>query len=110
MAMEVAGEALEDALLFALEDLRGENFKRFKTKLRFWETKHPAHIAWGRLEGADPMDTTQLLIEAYGKEGAREVTVGVLQAVNLWDSATRLQQWKCNGERGSPDAIVFVSW
>nr|XP_020652122.1 NACHT, LRR and PYD domains-containing protein 3-like isoform X1 [Pogona vitticeps]XP_020652123.1 NACHT, LRR and PYD domains-containing protein 3-like isoform X1 [Pogona vitticeps]XP_020652124.1 NACHT, LRR and PYD domains-containing protein 3-like isoform X1 [Pogona vitticeps] len=89
-------ESIEDALLFALDDLREENFKRFKYKLGFLKWEGKAHIPQGKLEDANTMDTVQLLLEAYGMEGAREVAIHVLKEINLRDSATRLQTWKYN--------------
>uniref|UniRef100_A0ABM5FUP1 NACHT, LRR and PYD domains-containing protein 3-like isoform X2 n=1 Tax=Pogona vitticeps TaxID=103695 RepID=A0ABM5FUP1_9SAUR len=89
-------ESIEDALLFALDDLQEENFKRFKYKLGFLKWEGKAHIPRGKLEDANTMDTVQLLVEAYGMEGAREVAIHVLKEINLRDSATRLQTWKYN--------------
>ncbi|XP_072849125.2 NACHT, LRR and PYD domains-containing protein 3 isoform X2 [Pogona vitticeps] len=89
-------ESIEDALLFALDDLREENFKRFKYKLGFLKREGKAHIPQSKLEDANTMDTVQLLVEAYGMEGAREAAIHVLKEINLRDSATRLQTWKYN--------------
>nr|XP_056704681.1 NACHT, LRR and PYD domains-containing protein 3-like [Euleptes europaea] len=92
--MEEAAEPLEDALLFALDDLRGENFKRFKNKLCFLRMEGKAPIPWSAVRDADTVDTVQLLLQAYGEEGARDVAAQVLQAIHLQGSAARLQKWK----------------
>nr|XP_060617123.1 NACHT, LRR and PYD domains-containing protein 3-like isoform X2 [Anolis sagrei ordinatus] len=92
--MEEPEESLEDALLFALDDLRGENFKRFKNKLCFLKMEGKDRIPQSKLESADTVDTVQLLLGAYGQEGAKEVTVHVLKMINMRDSASRLHMWK----------------
>ncbi|XP_062828707.1 NACHT, LRR and PYD domains-containing protein 3 isoform X2 [Anolis carolinensis] len=92
--MEEPEESLEDALLFALDDLRGENFKRFKNKLCFLKMEGKDRIPLSKLESADTVDTVQLLLGAYGEEGAKEVAVQVLKTINMRDSASRLQMWK----------------
>ncbi|XP_061469175.1 NACHT, LRR and PYD domains-containing protein 3-like isoform X2 [Rhineura floridana] len=94
--MEDLGEPIEDALLFALDNLSEENFKRFKNKLCFLKMEGKANIPRSKLEKADTVDTVWLLFEAYGKEGACEVAITVFRAINLQDSATRLQKWKHN--------------
>ncbi|XP_070599751.1 NACHT, LRR and PYD domains-containing protein 3-like [Erythrolamprus reginae] len=90
--MEELHFSLEDALLFALDDLSEEDFKRFKSRLSYLEEKDP--IPWSKLEDAHTLDVLRLLLGAYGKEGARETTVKVLWAINMRDSASRLQRWK----------------
>ncbi|XP_013922566.1 PREDICTED: NACHT, LRR and PYD domains-containing protein 6-like [Thamnophis sirtalis] len=97
--MEEPHESLEDALLFALDDLSGEDFKRFKHKLSFpcLEEKEP--IPWAKLKDAHTLDVLQLLLEAYGDQGAQDATVKVLRAINMRDSASRLQKWKYNDRR-----------
>ncbi|XP_053264639.1 NACHT, LRR and PYD domains-containing protein 3-like [Podarcis raffonei] len=97
--MEDAGEPLEDALLFALDNLSEENFKRFKNKLCFLKMEGRAKIPRNKLESTDTVDTVWLLLDAYGQDGAWEVAVAVLKAVSLRDSATRLQKWKQNNRR-----------
>ncbi|XP_062984372.1 NACHT, LRR and PYD domains-containing protein 3-like isoform X2 [Elgaria multicarinata webbii] len=94
--MADSGESIQDALLFALEDLRGENFKRFKYKLCFLHMEGRETIAQEKLANADRVDTVQLLLKAYGEEGAQEVAVQVLNSINVRNSATRLQNWKYN--------------
>ncbi|XP_060092598.1 NACHT, LRR and PYD domains-containing protein 3-like [Heteronotia binoei] len=89
-------EPLEGALLFALDDLRGDNFKRFKNQLAFLKVEGKAPIPWSQLREADTVDTVQLMLEVYGEEGARDVAVEVLKLVGLRGSASRLQKWKQN--------------
>ncbi|KAL8204203.1 UNVERIFIED_CONTAM: hypothetical protein K2H54_068823 [Gekko kuhli] len=89
-----AGESPEEALLFALDDLRGDNFKRFKNQLCFLKMEGRAPIPWSQLREADTVDTVQLMLHAYGAEGARDVAAEVLKAIGLRGSASRLQKWK----------------
>ncbi|XP_034956717.2 NACHT, LRR and PYD domains-containing protein 3-like [Zootoca vivipara] len=107
--MEDSGEPLEDALLFALDNLSEENFKRFKNKLCFLKMEGRAKIPRNKLESADTMDTVWLLLEAYGQDGAWEVAVAVLKAVSLLDSATRLQKWKRNDRRKKYKSCILES-
>ncbi|XP_054842137.1 NACHT, LRR and PYD domains-containing protein 12-like [Eublepharis macularius] len=97
--MEEAGGSLEEALLFALDDLRGENFKRFKNKLCFLKMEGKAGIPWSDLQHADTVDTMQLLFQTYGEEGALDVAVEVLKNISLRGSASRLQKEKWNDRR-----------
>ncbi|XP_048358671.1 NACHT, LRR and PYD domains-containing protein 3-like [Sphaerodactylus townsendi] len=94
--MEEALQPVEEALLFALDDLRGENFKRFKNKLCFLKMDGKAPIPWSQLRDADTVDTVQLLLQAYGEEGARDMAIEVLKTINLQGSASRLQKSKRN--------------
>lgn len=91
-------ESLDEALLFALEDLRGQNFKRFKNKLCYLKKEGRPSIPQSKLQDADCVDMLHLLLDTYGEEGAQEVAVYVLRAINLRDSANRLQEWKHTGQ------------
>ncbi|XP_039211330.1 NACHT, LRR and PYD domains-containing protein 3-like isoform X1 [Crotalus tigris] len=97
--MEKLHESLEDVLLFALDDLSGEDFKRFKNKLSFsyFEEKDP--IPWGKLKDAHTLDVLRLLLETYGDQGAQDVTIQVLRAINMRNSASRLQKWRYNDRK-----------
>ncbi|XP_060540390.1 NACHT, LRR and PYD domains-containing protein 3-like isoform X1 [Pantherophis guttatus] len=92
--MEELHESLEDTLLFALDDLPGEDFKRFKYKLHFSYLEEKKLIPWAKLKDAHTVDVLQLLLEAYGEQGAQDTTIKVLRAINMRDSASRLQKWK----------------
>uniref|UniRef100_A0A8C6YAD6 Pyrin domain-containing protein n=1 Tax=Naja naja TaxID=35670 RepID=A0A8C6YAD6_NAJNA len=91
--MEELQESLEDVLLFALDDLHGEDFKRFKNKLHFSYLEGKDPIPWSKLKNANTLDVLQLLLEVYGEQGAQDATVKVLRAINMRDSASRLQKW-----------------
>ncbi|XP_063151972.1 NACHT, LRR and PYD domains-containing protein 3-like [Candoia aspera] len=97
--MEVPHESLEDALLFALDDLRGEDFKRFKHKLNYFSLDGKDPISWSGLKDADRLDVLRLLLAAYGEQGAQDATVQVLLAINMRDSASRLQKWSYNDRK-----------
>lgn len=99
--MEELHESLEDALLFALDDLSGEDFKRFKNKLHFSTLEEKERIPWAKLKDAPTVDVLRLLLEAYGEQGAPDVTIKVLRAINMRDSASRLQKWKYDGKLAS---------
>ncbi|KAM6473287.1 NACHT, LRR and PYD domains-containing protein 3-like isoform 2-T3 [Liasis olivaceus] len=97
--MEEPHESLEDALLFTLDDLSGEDFKRFKHKLCYFYLDGKDPIPWGRLKDADTLDMLRLLLAAYGEQGAPDATVKVLLAINMRDSASRLQKWSYNDRK-----------
>lgn len=99
--MEELHESLEDALLFALDDLSAEDFKRFKHKLSFSCLEEKEPIPWAKLKDAHTVEVLQLLLEAYGEQGAQDATVTVLRAINMRDSASRLQKWKYSGKLAS---------
>nr|XP_023969692.1 up-regulator of cell proliferation-like [Chrysemys picta bellii] len=82
----------EDLLLETLDNLEEHEFKRFKFKLGKTNLKEGVQaIPCGRLEKADALDVTKLLIHYYGEQGAVEVTVKVLGHINQRDLAERLR-------------------
>nr|XP_056720804.1 apoptosis-associated speck-like protein containing a CARD [Euleptes europaea] len=84
-------KSVRDRLLDALEDLEEEQLKRFKRKLN--ETPLRAgfdHIPRGRLQKADPLDLSDLLVSYYTDLYAVQVAAQVLEAVNLRREAERL--------------------
>uniref|UniRef100_A0A670ZRL1 NACHT, LRR and PYD domains-containing protein 3 n=1 Tax=Pseudonaja textilis TaxID=8673 RepID=A0A670ZRL1_PSETE len=66
--MEELHESLEDVLLFTLDDLLGEDFKRFKHKLSFSYLEEKDPIPWSKLKDAHTLDVLRLLLEAYGEQ------------------------------------------
>uniref|UniRef100_A0A8C4Y261 Apoptosis-associated speck-like protein containing a CARD n=1 Tax=Gopherus evgoodei TaxID=1825980 RepID=A0A8C4Y261_9SAUR len=57
-----------DLLLETLDDLRKDDLKRLKHKLRVtWLEEGYQAIPWGQLEKGDPMDVTDLLISHCGE-------------------------------------------
>ncbi|XP_044299859.1 apoptosis-associated speck-like protein containing a CARD [Varanus komodoensis] len=95
-----AAQPFETALLFALDDLAGDNFRRFKQQLGVVRVEEGrARIPRGRLERADTLDAARLLLEAYGEEGALDVAVRALRGANLRDSASALLQWRRGEQR-----------
>lgn len=99
--MEELHESLEDVLLFALDDLSGEDFKRFKHKLSFSYLEEKDPIPWGKLKDAHTLDVLRLLLATYGDQGAQDATIQVLRAINMRNSASRLQKWRYNGKQAS---------
>uniref|UniRef100_A0A8C4WB68 Apoptosis-associated speck-like protein containing a CARD n=1 Tax=Gopherus evgoodei TaxID=1825980 RepID=A0A8C4WB68_9SAUR len=58
-----------DLLLETLDDLRKDDLKRLKHKLRVtWLEEGYQAIPWGQLEKGDPMDVTDLLISHCGEQ------------------------------------------
>ncbi|XP_006039116.1 pyrin domain-containing protein 1-like isoform X2 [Alligator sinensis] len=84
---------IRDSLLEALEDLEEQKFKEFKFKLDDIPVKDDCrNIPRGRLEQADRLDLTNMLISFYGQDYAMEVTIAVLEAINRKDLAFRLRR------------------
>ncbi|XP_063814231.1 NACHT, LRR and PYD domains-containing protein 12-like isoform X3 [Pseudophryne corroboree] len=81
-----------DILCRALEDLEQYDFKRFKSKLSDFSCGGRDPIPRGCLEKADCIETKDHLVKVYGEEAALEVTVEVLQLINLMGPAEDLQQ------------------
>ncbi|XP_063814234.1 NACHT, LRR and PYD domains-containing protein 12-like isoform X2 [Pseudophryne corroboree] len=81
-----------DILCRALEDLEQYDFRRFKSKLSDFSCGGRDPIPRGCLEKADCIDTKDHLVKVYGEETALEVTVEVLQLINLMGPAEDLQQ------------------
>ncbi|KAM3848650.1 NACHT, LRR and PYD domains-containing protein 3-like isoform 1-T1 [Vipera latastei] len=97
--MEELHESLEDVLLFTLDDLSREDFKRFKHKLNLSPLEEKDPIPWGTLKDAHTVDVLRLLLETYGDQGAQDATIQVLRAINMRDSASRLQKWRYNDRK-----------
>ncbi|XP_066467236.1 uncharacterized protein [Tiliqua scincoides] len=81
-----------DHLTYILEDLKEEDLKRFKDKLRNFPVKERFdNIPEGRLQHADPLDLKNLLFQYYS-DYAIELTIEVLKAANLKQQADRLSK------------------
>ncbi|XP_073479536.1 NACHT, LRR and PYD domains-containing protein 12-like isoform X2 [Aquarana catesbeiana] len=82
----------EDLIIYSLEDLKGCDFKRFRNKLSDFSYEDKHSIPRGRLENADRIITNELLIDAYGEEGALDVTIHVFTLIGLMGPANDLQE------------------
>ncbi|XP_069461390.1 NACHT, LRR and PYD domains-containing protein 12-like [Ambystoma mexicanum] len=86
------GSRTSDILLYALEDLSHDDFKRFKDKLSHVDFNGRRNIPRGKLEKADHIDTKNLLTKFYGTNAAVDVTIEVFTRVMLMEAAARLQE------------------
>ncbi|XP_077349849.1 NACHT, LRR and PYD domains-containing protein 6-like [Lithobates pipiens] len=81
-----------DLIIYSLEDLKGSDFKKFRNKLSDFSYGDKRPIPRGRLENADWITTKDFLIEAYGEEGALDVTIQVFTLIDLMDPANDLRE------------------
>ncbi|XP_077329316.1 NACHT, LRR and PYD domains-containing protein 3-like [Lithobates pipiens] len=81
-----------DLIIYSLEDLKGSDFKRFRNKLSDFSYGDKQPIPRGRLENADWITTKDFLIDAYGEEGALDVTIDVLTLIGLMGPADDLKE------------------
>ncbi|KAM9325141.1 NACHT, LRR and PYD domains-containing protein 3-like [Gastrophryne carolinensis] len=89
-----------DLLLYSLEDLTAQNFKRFKDKLSDLPFGDKALTPRGPLEGADHICTKNLLIQTYGEDAALDVTIEVFKLIHLMGPAEELEEQRArNGNR-----------
>ncbi|XP_063805340.1 NACHT, LRR and PYD domains-containing protein 3-like isoform X2 [Pseudophryne corroboree] len=90
---------LGDKVLASLEDLKQYDFERFKDKLSdfFYEDIPP--IPCGHLEKADYVATKNRLIDVYGKESVLDVTIRVLNLINLKGHAEKLEMSRENVQK-----------
>ncbi|XP_077324285.1 uncharacterized protein LOC143960015 [Lithobates pipiens] len=81
-----------DLIIYSLEDLKGNDFKRFRNKLSdfYYGDKRP--IPRGKLENADWITTKDILINVYGEEGALDVTIEVFTLIDLRGPANDLRE------------------
>ncbi|XP_073479529.1 NACHT, LRR and PYD domains-containing protein 3-like [Aquarana catesbeiana] len=98
-AQELAPGVLEkrkqtpgDLIIYSLEDLKGSDFKRFRNKLSDFSCGDKRPIPRGRLENADWITTKDILIDAYGEEGALDVTIHVFTLIDLVGPTNDLQE------------------
>ncbi|XP_018431041.1 PREDICTED: NACHT, LRR and PYD domains-containing protein 3-like [Nanorana parkeri] len=80
-----------DLIIYSLEDLNGDDFKRFRDKLSDFSYGDKRPIPRGRLENVDWITTKNLLIDTYGEEGALDVTIEVLTLISQMGPAKVLQ-------------------
>ncbi|NXX74045.1 NAL12 protein, partial [Urocolius indicus] len=79
-------------LLRALENLSKLNFQKFRDELAHGDLQGRSCIPWGRLEEANWLETTNLMLDFYGEEGALDVAVTVFEHIQLRRSAALLRE------------------
>ncbi|XP_077170786.1 apoptosis-associated speck-like protein containing a CARD [Paroedura picta] len=95
--------SVRDHLVDALEGLERAELKRFKAKLQEVPLRPGfAHIPRGRLQDADPLDLSDLLLSFYTDAHAAQVAARALDAVHLRQQAQRLRHDAGIGESEIP--------
>nr|XP_034990584.1 uncharacterized protein LOC118094368 isoform X1 [Zootoca vivipara] len=84
-------KTITDSLMCTLENLREDELKKFKLKLHEFPVKKCCdNIPLGKLEKADVVDLSLLLLKFYTGDYAVQVTADVLRTINCRDEAERL--------------------
>nr|XP_034990592.1 pyrin domain-containing protein 1 isoform X1 [Zootoca vivipara] len=84
-------KTITDSLMCTLENLREDELKKFKLKLHEFPVKKCwDNIPLGKLEKADVVDLSLLLLKFYTGDYAVQVTADVLRTINCRDEAERL--------------------
>ncbi|TKS90460.1 E3 ubiquitin-protein ligase TRIM21 [Collichthys lucidus] len=83
---------LKEELWKTLQDLEGDDFKRFKWFLKQDDVLEGfSGIPAARLEKADRQDTVDLMVQQYQQQGALRVTLKVLEKISKNDLVQSLQ-------------------
>nr|XP_023698193.1 NACHT, LRR and PYD domains-containing protein 3-like [Paramormyrops kingsleyae] len=98
MAHQEIQTSLADLLLEYLEELDGEQLKKFKWTLSHTKYKELKPLPRGQVKDLDRTDLTDTMISYYKEVGALEVTLEILKNMTLNDLAERLKEdlQKCN--------------
>ncbi|KAF7238774.1 Apoptosis-associated speck-like protein containing a CARD [Varanus komodoensis] len=92
-------KTVRDCLVAALEDLADDELKKFKGKLHELPVREGYdNIPRGRLQKADALDLSDLLVSYYTEGYAVEVAAAALGAVNCKPQAERLRRGTGNGD------------
>ncbi|XP_024237559.1 NACHT, LRR and PYD domains-containing protein 3 isoform X2 [Oncorhynchus tshawytscha] len=95
-----------ELLLATLEDnLCEKKLKKFKWHLVQGVKGFPQHIPKARLDKADHQDTVDKMVETYGLEGAKMITLEVLKKMKLIDLTN---MWTEPAARSSPAVVQKV--
>ncbi|CAB1333463.1 unnamed protein product [Coregonus sp. 'balchen'] len=81
-----------DTLIGVLDDLEEAELKRFKRKL--CDRKQEPKVRKGNVEKADPVDLVDLLTRTFTEDGALNVAIEVLGAINCQNVAEELIEFK----------------
>ncbi|XP_026539256.1 pyrin domain-containing protein 1 [Notechis scutatus] len=84
-------ESVRSTIGNVLEDLTEDELRKFKANLHDYQVK-PSYnnIPRGRLQKADALDLSDLLVSFYNEDYAVEVAAAVLMASNCKPQAQRL--------------------
>lgn len=90
----------KESLWCTLERLTAEEFKNFKWFLKEGDMENgfPA-IAEARLEGADRLDTINLMVQKYHCSGAVQKTMKILRKINKNDLVQDLSNKSNEGKK-----------
>lgn len=80
---------MQDLLLAALEDLRQDEFEKFKFKLRTATAPGSRNIPRGRLDMAKRLNLAELLVEFY-EDKAAALVVSIFEEIGLKYNASKL--------------------
>ncbi|XP_063295292.1 NACHT, LRR and PYD domains-containing protein 3-like isoform X2 [Pelobates fuscus] len=83
-------ETADDLLIYALDNITMNDFKRFKDKLSDFTYERKTPIPRGPLENANSLDTKNHLIKTYGKDKALQVAISIFRSINLMGPAEDL--------------------
>ncbi|XP_029560039.1 apoptosis-associated speck-like protein containing a CARD isoform X1 [Salmo trutta] len=81
-----------DTLIGVLDDLGMTKLKWFRQKL--CERKQEPKIRRGNVENLDPIDLADLLTRTFTEDGALDVAIEVLRAIDCHDGAKELTDFK----------------
>nr|XP_023650848.1 NACHT, LRR and PYD domains-containing protein 4-like isoform X3 [Paramormyrops kingsleyae] len=102
MAHQETQTSLPNLLLEYLEELDGEQLKKFKWKLSHTKYKELKPLPKGQVKDLDKTDLADTMISYYMEVGALEVTIEILKKMTLNDLAKRL----CNRVRSELGDIL----
>ncbi|KAM4026411.1 apoptosis-associated speck-like protein containing a CARD isoform 1-T1 [Anomaloglossus baeobatrachus] len=87
------GRTVKDVLIHVLENLEEKSFKKFKNKLNDTKIKEGYNkIPRGTLQGADALDTADLILRFYKDRYGIELTRTVLEEIDEKKEAEELQK------------------
>ncbi|XP_071975554.1 apoptosis-associated speck-like protein containing a CARD [Engystomops pustulosus] len=87
------GKTVRDILVYALESLERQPFKKFRNKLNDWEIKEGfSTIPKGKLQDTDPEDMADLILRYYTDSYGMQVTLAVLEAIDEKTEAQKLRE------------------
>ena len=100
-------EKLKEELLNTLEDLKEDEFKKFKWFLKEDDILEGFKgIPVAQLEKAARRDTVDLMVQKYQDPGALQVTMKILEMINRNDLVQHLQN-SSSGPKGKSVSHAF---